>query len=323
MSSTGSSSEAPIHALHDFMAQVTTEMGSEYQRIFARSVEDPATAGDEGEENWATLFKEWLPPGYHVQTKGRLLGHDGRASPQIDLVVLKPSYPRKLLEKKLWLASGVAAAFECKTTLTAKHVRDSVDRCVAFKSLMQPRQGSPRRELTSPLIYGILAHSHSWKGLKSKPIENIETALGAEINAARPGDLIDIMCVADLAAWSRVYTARYDSAWLPESEVAALEKAMGATWAVTTAMMCAPASQGGVFKPVGALLSDLTRRLAWEDAGVRDIADYYRLTNLSGEGAGTMRFWPPNVYGDDTKRRVGTGQLTNGAHWDEWAIAGF
>jgi hypothetical protein len=104
------------HALHTFMAQVTNEMASEYERIYARAAEDPGTAGDEGEENWAALLREWLPPNYHVKTKGRLLSHDGSMSPQIDVLVLKPSYPLKLLEKKIWLADGVAAAFECKTT---------------------------------------------------------------------------------------------------------------------------------------------------------------------------------------------------------------
>jgi hypothetical protein len=85
------------HALHMFMAQVTEEMASEYERIYARAVEDPGTAGDEGEENWATLLRDWLPPNYHVRTKGRLLSHNGLMSPQIDVLVLKPSYPRKLL----------------------------------------------------------------------------------------------------------------------------------------------------------------------------------------------------------------------------------
>lgn len=323
MTASGTEQTLPPHALHEFMAQVTAEMGSEYQRIFARSKEDPATAGDEGEENWASLFREWLPPGYHAQTKGRLLGHDGRASPQIDLVVLKPSYPRKLLEKKMWMAGGVAAAFECKTTLTAKHVRDSIERCARFKALIQPRQGSPRREINSPLIYGILAHSHSWKNPGSEPLSNVRAALDDELKIDRPSDLIDVMCVADLGSWSRVFTARYDSSWLPAEEAAAFHAALGSSWGVTTAMMCAPASQGGAFKPIGALLSDLTRRLAWEDHSVRDIADYYRMTNLSGSGQGTMRFWPPTIYSEETRARVAEGGLSNGSVWDEWGIAGF
>lgn len=42
-----------VHDLHDFMRQISVEMASEYQRIRRRSVEDPGTAGDQGEENWA------------------------------------------------------------------------------------------------------------------------------------------------------------------------------------------------------------------------------------------------------------------------------
>ena len=42
-----------MNELHAWVAQTTDEMASEYQRIRARATEDPGTAGDEGEENWA------------------------------------------------------------------------------------------------------------------------------------------------------------------------------------------------------------------------------------------------------------------------------
>lgn len=122
-------------------------MASEYQRIFARAAEHPGTAGDEGDEgdeNWATLVLEWLLPNFHVATKGRLIGPDGSMSPQIDIPALKPFYPPKLREKKIWLADGVAAAFECKTTLRTEHLGPSVDRCREFKSLVAKRTGAPK-----------------------------------------------------------------------------------------------------------------------------------------------------------------------------------
>src|SRR5579864_7944483 len=146
------------------MSQISQEMASEYARIRARAREDPGTAGDEGEENWAEILRGWLPATYQVETKGRLIGHDGRMTPQVDIVVLKPSYPRRLLKKKVFLAGGVAAAFECKATLTAAHVATAVETCTKVKSLFEPRQGSPYRELRSPIVFGLLAHSHSWKG---------------------------------------------------------------------------------------------------------------------------------------------------------------
>jgi len=40
-----------------------------------------------------------------------------------------------LLIKKLHLAAGIAAAFECKTTLKALHISEAVKNCVKIKSL--------------------------------------------------------------------------------------------------------------------------------------------------------------------------------------------
>ncbi len=66
-------------------------------------IEDPGTAGDEGEENWADLLRDWLPQNYHIVTKGRILARNNEAGPQLDILVLKPDYPSKLLNKKHYL----------------------------------------------------------------------------------------------------------------------------------------------------------------------------------------------------------------------------
>lgn len=76
-------------------------MAERYESIYKRTVDDPGTAGDRGEENWAELFGEWLPQYFHVVTTGQLLNHDGHTSPQIDVLVLSPSYPKQLLSEKL------------------------------------------------------------------------------------------------------------------------------------------------------------------------------------------------------------------------------
>lgn len=316
----------PSHDLHAFMAQVTSEIGSEYDRIYKRAAEDPGTAGDEGEENWANLFRDWLPSQYHVETKGRLISYDGRMSPQIDVLVLKPSYPKKLLEKKVWLAGGVAAAFECKTTLTAAHVKASVERCAQFKELYEERVGTPRRELRSPLIYGLLAHSHSWKGEKSQPIRNIESALHeARKSVTHPRFEIDFVCVADLASWTASYVTRYEAAWRPD-ERDRLASIFGASCGPMTSTIChskEAQSQSEAFQPVGSLLDGLTQALGWADPGVRDIADYYRRANLGGAGSGNMRPWPLTVYSSDVAAQIEGGRITNGQPWDEWSVGGY
>jgi hypothetical protein len=88
------------HEVVQLMSQAAQEMAAEYERIRARSREDPGTAGDEGEENWAELLRRWLPATYHVVAKGRILYSDGQASPQVDVLVLSPAYPTGLLNKK-------------------------------------------------------------------------------------------------------------------------------------------------------------------------------------------------------------------------------
>ena len=59
------------HDLYNFMQQISAEMATEYDRIQRRATEDPGTAGDQGEENWAELLRDWLPREYEVVTKGR------------------------------------------------------------------------------------------------------------------------------------------------------------------------------------------------------------------------------------------------------------
>jgi hypothetical protein len=105
---------------HDFfklMSAVKESLNCAYLRIRARSKEDPGTAGDQAEEDWAEILRDWLPATYRIVTKGRMLFDDGSSSPQVDLLVLTPSYPRGLGNEKYVFAGGVIAAFECKLTL--------------------------------------------------------------------------------------------------------------------------------------------------------------------------------------------------------------
>ena len=92
----------PVNDLVDFMNSVTKQVADEYDRIRKRASEDPGTAGDQGEENWASILKDWLPHTVHIVTNGRILSEKGIASPQVDVIVLRPEYPKHLLDKKLY-----------------------------------------------------------------------------------------------------------------------------------------------------------------------------------------------------------------------------
>ena len=195
--------EENSHDLYDFMQQLSDEMAAEYDRIQKRATEDPGTAGDQGEENWAELLRGWLPSTYKVVTKGKIISQDGSTSPQVDVLVLKDIYPEKLINKKLYLAAGVAAAFECKTTLKAEHIEQAVKTCIKIKDLYPVREGTPYKELHAPIVYGLLAHSHSWKNPNSTPEANIEQKLLEfdELYVSHPRQTLDLFCVADFGTW--------------------------------------------------------------------------------------------------------------------------
>ena len=82
------------HELIEFLKRANKNIEREYNRISWRVNEDPGTAGEQGEENWKKLLKLWLPSNFEVVTKGRILDVNGNASPQMDIIVLSPYYPK-------------------------------------------------------------------------------------------------------------------------------------------------------------------------------------------------------------------------------------
>lgn len=317
-------SQQKTHDLYDFMRQMSAEMSAEYSRIQMRATEDPGTAGDQGEENWAELLRDWLPRNYEVVTKGRIISQEGATSPQIDVLVLNGAYPKKLLNKKLYLAAGVAAAFECKTTLKASHIAEAVETCAKIKSLYPTRTGTPYRELHAPIVYGLLAHSHVWKGGDSTPEQNIQEKL-REVDAtfvSHPRLQLDLLCVADLAAWtSSTMTFFGPRQALDWSAMAAIYGPNGSATSAYIGHTRSHEQQVEQFTPIGVLISYLSQKLAWENPSLRDLADYYRIANIAGSGQGNMRMWPSSIYSDEIRSRVEAGQLSNGKPWDEWHVA--
>ena len=315
-----------VHEIHDFIIFAQRTIEEEYTRIRKRAAEDPGTAGDQGEENWATLLRQWLPSYFHVVTKGRILTHSGYASPQVDVLVLMPSYPEILLDKKLYLAGGVAAAFECKTTLKAEHIRDAVRTCAALRQNLPKREGSPYKELNSTVIYGLLAHSHAWKADKSNPVQNVEASLWAADKkfANHPIECVDVLCVSDLVAWIACKTT-YLSPKLPfYSE--AIAKIYGKDGSATSSYVCHGIGrdrQEAFFSPLGVLLSTLYSKLAWTFRDMRDLEEYFRKVNLQGSGEGHIRKWDISIYSEKIRERVYNGILSNGTFFDEWSVGFF
>ena len=324
-------SQGKTHDLYDFMRQLSDEMAAEYDRIRKRATEDLGTAGDQGEENWAELLRGWLPSTYKVVTRGRIISQDGYTSPQIDVLVLKDVYPEKLLNKKLYLAAGVAAAFECKTTLTAAHISEAMETCVKIKNLYPVREGTPYKELHTPITYGLLAHSHSWKAPNSTPEDNIERKL-RESDAAHvlhPRQTLDLLCVADLGTWISVKITFIGPATVRDwpalgSQIHSQYGLEGSAQSTYVRHTPSHQSQTEYFTPIGTLISNLSRRFAWEDPKLRDLVDYYQVTKIGGSGEGAFRQWPILIYSENVQRSIqggGIGLSSNITTWNEWQVA--
>lgn len=324
------------HDIHDFVISSHDEIAREYARIRTRASQDPGTAGDQGEENWATILKKWLPSYLRVVTKGRILTDSGYTSPQIDILVLYPSYPEFLLDKKLYLAGGVAAAFECKTTLEAAHVEKAVKTAAEIQRNLPKRKGTPYKELNSTIIYGLLAHSHSWKKDKSTPIVNIQKKLeqADACYVQHPIECIDYVTVADLATWA-TSKMTYMSPKLPSYD-RNLSTIYGPNGSAATGYVCFPIGnkvetqtqdwlkgQQDYFRPLGVLLSGLFSKLSWTFSDMRNLEEYFRKTNIAGRGRGSMRLWDINIYSKEIRQRIYNGVLSNGIPYDEWSIGFF
>jgi hypothetical protein len=311
----------PRNELFDYMASATKQMAERYELIRRRRAEDPGTAGDRGEENWAELLRDWLPGYFHVVTKGRILNHEGQTSPQTDVLVLSPSYPKQLLNEKLYLAGGVEAAFECKTTLEPHHIDKAVRTASEIRKLLPERKGTPYKEMHSSITYGLLAHSHTWKSPNSTPHENVKNNLlqSEQSYTNHPREMLDLLCIADLTTWSTMKGVRW-----PVQDPNNPTKIVG--WLPAT-MYFGPVTesetQAGVFggvegyTPIGKLLTQLMEHLAWEYQDMRELAKYFTRSNIGGGGIGRPRFWNYDIFSEALQKKM-PGNLDELTPWSEW-----
>lgn len=315
--------------LRAFVEQAAVQMRDEYRRIRSRSREDPGTAGDEAEENWAELLKRWLPAHYHVRTKGRVLHSSGEASTQVDVVVLYPEYPPGLLDRKIYLAHGVAAVFECKLTLRRQDIESTIRRAAAFQEQFGLRLGTPRSELFSPISYGLLAHSHEWQGQGAQPEENIHGALLAadRDHVDHPRKMLDVVCVADLGTWSALKTPLTQERVTPGSPSSQVfPHGFATTGFIERSERIeerhSGTNDGGTFDTaalaIGEALTALLTRIAYEDHSVRKIAWALRSGRFSRTGYAECRLWPVEVFSSPTLARLILPADATSV-WDEWS----
>jgi hypothetical protein len=285
------------------------EIKEEYDRLHQEALEDPQRAGHGGEATWVSVFKKWLPPAYPVLTREYIIPEIGTEKFEMDIVVLHPSYPEPLRSREEILAGGVAAAFSVRLTLDAAGIRDGVKRAVALRRAMQPRHGTPRKEMTAPFPVGMLAHTHDWKAPNSTPAANILSqfqSLDSEL-AGHPRESLDYLCVADLGFWS-VLRMPYMPPMAVEYDPGASEHQRMEGAASTVISQTSPSQ---TFTAVAQLITHLFVHPSYFDPMLRPLADNLRLTGTSGSSSGENRLWDLNcIFRIPCERSCHTGDCS-------------
>ncbi|MBK8632442.1 MAG: hypothetical protein IPN72_02295 [Saprospiraceae bacterium] len=216
------------------------------------------------------------------------MGYDGKKSPQVDIIVLKPEYPNKLLNKKIYLEAGVLAAFECKNTLKSSHINTLFENSKILKSLSVRREGSPYKELHSPIVYGLLAHSHSWKHPNSNPKENIESNIWFndtnQIN--HPIEVPDLVCVSDLGIWTTMKSIVQN-----KISVSYMKRDIATNSEVPN------------YFPIGSLISALYRKISWEYRNMISMSQYLSSSAIGGHGKGRQRDYPLSIFSQTVQEK--------------------
>lgn len=305
-----------MHDLQQFLVQVSNNLQDEYNRITKCSIDDPGTAGDEGEENWAQLLRNWLPSHYKVVTKGQIITLNEELSPQIDILVLSPSYPPFLLNKKKYLSAGVVAGFECKLTLRKADIEKTIQNCVRIKDMCTPgkldhkpgsNQGTPYDELTSAPIFGLITHSQCWK---DEPLEAIEGHLAesGRRHVTHPKYMIDLICIANMATLCLNKKIRPDIRF----EESRTPKTFYATMAKDHPLG---------YTPIGYFVEKLLYKLAWQDVNLRTLAKYFYSMHLTYSATIAYREWNNDIYSETVCEEI-QGMIGNEDDyewWDKWS----
>ncbi len=123
--------------LHQYFAEITAELLRKSERIRSDFSAHNPSAGSNREALVGDLLREYLPKAFEIGT-GLVFANNGQFSNQADLLIVDrlsnaPLYGTS--PESIWLVEAIFALMEVKTQLTPTTIKDSVAKCVRFKSL--------------------------------------------------------------------------------------------------------------------------------------------------------------------------------------------
>ncbi|WP_209447588.1 DUF6602 domain-containing protein [Rhodococcus qingshengii] len=309
------------HQHHQWLTKIGDEIAEHYVELQAKASGQPENTqyvGHGAEAKWVSLLQAWLPPAYEIATRKYLLleSENGpEISSETDIVVFHPSYPTHLRSHEAVLISGVVAAFSVKTTLDRSGIDEAVKEAALVKDGVKSRGFTAQCDIEAIPVYGLLAHSHSWKAPKSDPRATVSAALEELdlVYSKTPRSGLDLVCVADLSMWSRSTFA------MTAQMAAGINRGIGSNIAreeIQSGFMMldkrGDSEQSEVLvSPVAAFVSSLWTKLARHNPELMSIADGLRVTGTGGSASAAMRSWAfREVFSEQTLDALQAGRLS-------------
>ena len=208
---------------------------------------------------------------------------------------MSPTHPRSMLNKKMHLASEVMAILECKTTVRRENLEKTIKSANRTKELLY-------KVHRKDVVYGLVAHSHSWKGDKDDVVEKVsgQIAEASERHVQHPNNSLDFVCIADLGSWLLRVECDEDAYGPPGIATRYSGPPTGKLGPVT----------GKTGKPVadipavGSTISYVLRRLAYQDERYWGMAEYFISAGMQGVGESSsthLRRWTDH---SSTRREI-------------------
>lgn len=245
---------------------------------------DANRAGNQAEDTWRDFLGKWgpFPPGNILSR--RYIAGPGGESGEVDIVVVKPSYPAELRGQTTVLSSGVAAAFSVKLTYEARHLRQAIEQKLDLARLSQHKTGDPHSELVGAFPFGLLAHAVKPGADRDGAGRQVQdTYSTASSVVSHPREELDCVLVADSCFLSMTRTTL--SPFLTGGDVSSTQ------WLPATGLML----HDVIGQQVGSVLARFL--VWWHDR-------HAQMTSEPSALEGFADLWGP-PYGEFERRRWG------------------
>ena len=202
--------------LREMFAQRQNELAARYERV--RSIQHPTGSGDEGEEAWEEVLRDFLPLRYSLGRGRFIIDSNGSISEQQDIVIYDGQFAPTFLklESISYIpVESVYSVIEVKPALNKAAVNAAGDKATSVRNLtVVPGEfgtigGETGSHDPKGILAGLVCHTSDWR-------PPFGPAFHESLSSMDSFSQLDFGCVVQDGAFSRtassVETASHENA---------------------------------------------------------------------------------------------------------------